>query len=216
MSFPISSTTAFIDSQSTHVVFLVGLYCTFTKNLTLSINPGTLTSTTGAITVNVGSSVSVANITILSIIYNPSIGQYLSNSGILNYKKFTNQYYNLFNNFVPIYYALTGINTLTLTGTSLNNFQYDLEIVNSTILQASANNIFDVLGISYVTIGAVTNSICSPCNNYIYSGQCLDSCPTSTYPYTFTDSGKACLTCDARVGQIINSLGNGCSCLPGY
>lgn len=194
---------------------MVGVYSNFSKNLTISLYPGALTSTTGSLSVFVGANIAVANISILSVIYNPYLGQYLSSSGTLNYKSFSNQYYNLFNNFIPIYYVMIGLNSITLTGQNLNNFQYSL-VINSTILQASSNNVFDFLGISFVTIGVVTSAVCSPCNNFIYSGNCVDVCPASTFAYTFSDSGKACLSCDSRVGQIINSLANGCNCLPGY
>jgi hypothetical protein len=198
------------------VVFLVGLYSNYTKNLTISASPGALTPTSASIVVSVGSNVSVTNISVLSVIYNPSLGQYLSNSGTVTYRAFSSQYYNLFNNFIPIYYALTGLNSFTLTAASLSAFQYDLEIVNSSILQASATSIYDLFGISYATIGAVTSTVCSPCNNYVYNGNCVNACPTATYPFVFADSGRACLACDAHVGQILNSLANGCDCLPGY
>ena len=50
----------------------------------------------------------------------------------------------------------------------------------------------------------------------MYSGTCIDSCGADTYAFTFSSGGKACLTCDAIVGQIMNSLTTGCNCLPGY
>lgn len=122
VSFSLNNSNAMIDPQSTHIVFLVGIYSTFARNLTISIYVGPLTSTTGNIIVFVGRNITVTNISMISVIYNPSIGQFLSNSGTLSYKTFSNQYYNLFNNFVPIYYLLTGINSISLTGPSLNNF----------------------------------------------------------------------------------------------
>ena len=111
---------------------------------------------------------------------------------------------------------LAGINSLILTGANLNNFQYSIDVINSTILQSSSTNTYDSFGVSYATIGVETRSVCSPCNNFIYNGNCVASCPPSTYPFTFADSGKACLSCDSRVGQILNSLANGCNCLPGF
>jgi hypothetical protein len=215
-SFTIEAPSALIDSKSTHVTFLAGIYSSFESNLSISIYPGPVSSTAGSVIVYVGSKVTVNNITVISVIYNPAIGQFLSSTGTLSYKTVTNQFFNLFNNILPIYYILTGINSFTLTGNNANNFQFNLQVVNSTILQSSSTVSFDFLGISYVTIGAVTNSVCSPCNNFISNGQCMDSCPSLTYPYTFADNGKACLSCDFRVGQILNTLGNGCNCLPGF
>lgn len=58
--------------------------------------------------------------------------------------------------------------------------------------------------------------MCSPCDNYVYSGTCIDTCSGETYALTFSTGGKACLTCDRVVGQIMNSLKTGCNCLPGY
>lgn len=215
-TFSIDGSSSLIDSQSTHVTFLAGIYSTFTNNLTVSIYPGQVSATSGSVIVFTGSNVTITNITVISVIYNPAVGQFLSTTGTLSYKTFTNQFFNLFNNFLPIYYILTGINSFTLTGTNANTFQFNLQVVNSTILQSSSTVSFDVLGISYVTIGVVTNAVCSPCNNFISNGICADTCPSLTFPFTFTDSGKACLSCDFRVGQILNSLGNGCNCLPGF
>lgn len=214
MNFAITSPLAGVDAQSTHILLIVGLYCTFTQNLTISIAPGSLSSTTASIALNVSASVTVTNITLLSVIYNPNVGQFLSNNGVLNYKTFTGQYFNLFNNFMPIYYVLTGVSSF-----SINNPQslaFHLQVINSTVLSASSSVVFDQIGISYLTIGAPTESVCSPCNNYVYSGTCIDSCPANTYAYTFPLGGKACLICDAIVGQIMNSLSTGCNCLPGY
>ena len=118
----------------------------------------------------VGDNVTITNITVTSVIYNPAIGQFLSSTGTLSYKTVTNQFFNLIDNILPIYYILTGVNSFTLTGNNANNFQFDLQVVNSTILQSNSMVSFDFFGISYVTIGVATNSVCSPCNNYISNG----------------------------------------------
>jgi hypothetical protein len=65
--------------------------------LTISVNPGSLTSTKAAISIFAGANVRISNITVLSVIYNPKLGQYLSSSGVLNYKTFKNQFFNIFN-----------------------------------------------------------------------------------------------------------------------
>lgn len=44
----------------------------------------------------------------------------------------------------------------------------------------------------------------------------MSTCPSSTYPFIYQDNGKACLSCYSSVGQQLNDLANGCSCLPGY
>ena len=33
---------------------------------------------------------------------------------------------------------------------------------------------------------------------------------------TYQEGGKACLTCSSLVGQMLNDLKNGCSCIPGF
>lgn len=204
-----------MDSQSTHVLFIVGLYCTFVQNLSISVATGDLSSSSASLSLNVSNSVTITNITLLSVIYNPKVGQFLSNNGVLNYKTLTNnQYFNLFNNFMPIYYVLTGISSFSIN--SPQSFSYFLQVINATVLEVSSGSSFDQIGIAYLTIGAQTESVCSPCDNYVYSGTCIDTCPAEAYAFTFSTGGKACLTCDATVGQIMNSLKTGCNCLPGY
>jgi hypothetical protein len=198
------------------VLFIVGLYSTYNQNLTLKASPGALTTSTASVSVTIGAGVSVSNITLLSVIYNSNSGQFLSNSGTLSYKSFSSQYFNLYNNFMPIYYVLAGVNSFSITGANLALFDYKLDVINSTLLQSTSTSSFDQFGVSYLTLGTPTAAVCSPCNNFIYNGNCVDSCPSETYPFNFAAGGKACLVCDSLVGQMLNSLANGCSCIPGF
>ncbi len=180
--------------------------------MAISVNGTSLSASTAFIVISVGARVSVTNISILSIIYNPTNGQFVSNSGTLGYKSFTSQYFNLFNNFVPIYYVITGINSFTFN----TIFSYKLSLINSSVLYSSSTNTFSSISISYFTIGAPMKTVCGDCDNYVYNGNCLNECTSPAYPFIFPDGGKACLICDPIVGQMLNSLAKGCSCLPGY
>lgn len=133
LTFQIGNALAGVDAQSTHMVFIVGLYCTYVQNLSISAATGPLSSNSASISLNVSNSVTITNISLLSVIYNPKVGQFLSNNGVLNYKTLTNnQYFNLFNNFMPIYYVLTGVSSFSIN--SPQTFSYFLQVINATVL----------------------------------------------------------------------------------
>jgi hypothetical protein len=113
-----------------------------------------------------GSNVYLTNISLISIIYNPSAAQFLSSSGTLNYKNFRGQYFNLYTKFMPIYYSLIGFSSFSLTGSNLASFNFKLEIVNSSLLNSTSNNQFDFINLNYITVGISMSKICDPCANF--------------------------------------------------
>lgn len=123
-SFSLNNAPVSIDSKSTHIPYIVGIYSNFTNNITLSVSPVSLGANTATLSVNIGNNMFVTNISIISVIFNPNLGQFLSNSGKVSYKSFSTQYYNLFSNFLPLYYVMVGINGFSLTGTNLLQFSY--------------------------------------------------------------------------------------------
>lgn len=201
---PPNNNEALIDSTSSQVNFIVGLYCTILgQNLTLNVSSGTISTAGSSLTVTTGPAF-ITNITILTILYNPNSGQFVSHGGSAHYLSFTSQHINLLKNVIPISYVLMGFNALSLTGTNSAHFQFNLGVVSGFILEATTISKFDSFSFSFITIGANPSSICSPCNNYISDGACADTCPSLSYPYTFSTGGSACLTCSDLVGQRLN------------
>lgn len=118
MNIVYNGTLASIDSSSTQIIFIVGVYSSFTNNFTINTLSGNISSTNATVIIKLGAYTSITNITILSVIYNQNSSQFLSNSGVNNYKQFSNQFFNLYNNFLPIYYVIVGISSFSLAGNS--------------------------------------------------------------------------------------------------
>jgi hypothetical protein len=195
------------------------LYATLIgSNLNLSVTTGPLTPTTATINVANGYSSFITNITISSVIFDPTTSQFLSYGGSATYSTFTQQALNLYNSFVPLYYYLLGTTAIAASGSNANYFGWLLDVTNATVLTLNAPNAatYDKFTASYLTIGALPQTICAQCNNTYISDSCVTQCPVGTYPYTYTAGGQACLECPSLVGLKINDLTTGCSCLPGY
>jgi len=190
------------------------------NNFTVNITAGPINPSTATITVTNGYSSYITNITVTSVIFDPSNSQFLSNGGTIAYQSFTSQSLNLYSNFLPIYYYLVGVNSFSISGDNTRYFGFLMDVTNSTILSLSLPQTaakYDSIGFSYLSVGVQTSTVCSGCgNNFISDSGCVDSCPASTFPYSYPSGGKACLQCSGLVGLKINDLGTGCSCLPGY
>lgn len=186
-----------ITSNAKHVLFIVGIYSALIgNNFTVNVSAGPTTPAAATIAVTNGLGSFITNITICSVIFDGSNSQFLSNAGQVTYKSFSSQFLNLYNNFVPVYYYLVGINSFSITSDSIKYFGY-LMSINSTILslQLPQNNTkYDSIGFAYLSIGAQINTICANCNNnFITDSGCLDICPVNTFPYNYPAGGKACL-----------------------
>lgn len=213
-------TNTTISSNAKHLTFIVGMYCTLlTDNLTVSARSVGINPAFATLQVSNGPGSYLTNITISSVIFDPNSSQFLSYAGQVTYSTFSTQVLNLYNNFLPIYYLLVGMNSIRAEGDNSRLLGYKIEM-NDTVLQLGivrSGTQYASFGFSYITIGIKTADVCGSCGNtYFYNGSCIATCPANTYAKTYTDGGKACPTCSALVGQQINDLGNGCNCLPGY
>lgn len=133
----------------------------------------------------------------MSVIYDPQNSQFLSYSGSISFNNFSQEYLNLYNNFVPIYNYLIGLSGISTSGVNAQYYGYQLDLNATTVLSLSSNPNtaqYDKASFSYFTIGMSTNNICAKCgNNFISNNVCVDICPLLTYQHTFADGGKACL-----------------------
>ena len=69
----------------------------------------------------------------------------------------------------------------------------------------------------YLTIGQKTNNVCNKCNNFIFQEQCVDVCPSFSYPFLgYINGGKSCLTCSPKVHEELNDKKTGCKCISSY
>lgn len=165
-------------------------------NLSISVTPTTLTPATASFTVATGLNTFLTNITISSVIFDPTNSQFMAYGGTVSYSSFYSQTLNLYNSFLPIYYYLVGFNSITATSFNSKQFGYKLEVTNSTILSLNTVKLgitYDTISFSYLTIGVGPVSVCADCNNdYIYES-CTPTCPANTYPYNYPSGGKACL-----------------------
>ncbi len=75
-------------------------------------------------------------------------------------------------------------------------------------MQTFTGQKFDILGVTYLTIGQQPSKICQNCTNqWIDSTSCDASCPNNTYPYTgYANGGKSCLTCSPKLNETINEF----------
>lgn len=140
----------------------------------------------------------IVNITTLSVIFDPDNSQFQSYAGTVTYTSFSTRLLNLYNNFVPIYYYLVGMSSLSASGTASRSLSFSLDInttiLNSTVLQNGVT--YDSFTLSYITIGMPMAQVCGSCNNTFFSdASCSSTCPTGTYDFTYQDNGKACLRC---------------------
>ena len=167
------------------------------NNLTVDVKSGGVNPSFATVMVSTGTTTSLANITVTSIIYDPQNSQFLSYSGVATYTSFSQKYLNIYNSFVPIYNYLLGLSGISATGNNANYYGYHLDLNGTTILNLSSVPIstsYDQASFSYFTIGMPTSTICSECgNNFISDNICVDVCPVLTYQHTFPDKGKACL-----------------------
>ena len=198
----------------------MGIYANITNNnLAVTASSGGVNPSFATILLATGGTTSLINATVTSVIFSPSSSQFLSYAGVVTYTSFQQEYLNLYNSFVPIYYSLVGMSGIVVSGSNARFYGYTTSI-NGTVLSmtaAPATALYEAITFSYLTIGLATAQICANCsNNYISEGSCLAVCPVDTYRHTYTDGGKACLSCPSVVGLKINDLADGCNCLPGY
>lgn len=209
-----------LGNSPQHLVFLVGLYANISNmNLTVSAASGGINPSFATVLLTTGGGTTVINATVSSVIFAPQNSQFLSYAGVVTYQSFQQEYLNLYNSFVPIYYSLVGMSGIVASGSNARFYGYSTSI-NGTVLSltsAPTSALYESITFSYMTIGIATAQVCANCNNdFISAGQCVPVCPVGTYRHTFADGGRACLTCSADVGLKINDLADGCNCLPGY
>ena len=71
-------------------------------------------------------------------------------------------------------------------------------------METYTGNVFNELGIVYLSIGKQPSLVCS-CDKYIQFDGCIDDCPSLSYPYVnYAKGGKTCLTCSAKLNETIN------------
>jgi hypothetical protein len=180
-------------------VFIVGIYATLiSDNFTVSANSAGINPAFATLLVNNGPGTFIVNITMISVIFDPDNSQFLSYAGTVTYTSFSTRLLNLYNNFVPLYYYLVGMASISATGTASRSLTYSLDIsgtiLNSTILQNGVT--YASFGLNYVTIGMPMAQVCGNCNNTFFSdSNCISTCPIGTYRFTYQDNGKACLKC---------------------
>ena len=111
-------------------------------------------------------------------------------------------------------YALFGLARIN------SGFQgnFDFNIDNDMIVSMSNRLPNFAITMSFVIIGAKTNSTCSNCpgEQYMYYDQCYFGCPAGTFKYYYRSGGIACHKCSLKLKQTLEQFGNGCVCLQGY
>jgi hypothetical protein len=74
---------------------------------------------------------------------------------------------------------LFGFSTIAIIGNNLS-ITANLDEVNSIFTIDNMNGFTD-LKLNYFAIGAISSTVCSPCNNFIAIYGCLDVCPNNSY-----------------------------------
>lgn len=106
-------TSAQLGISPTHLVFIVGLDATITGgNFTVEASSQSVNPSLATLAIKTGSTTSLSNITVTSIIYDSQSSQFLSYAGVVTYNTFNKEYLNLYNNFVPIYNYLIGLSAM--------------------------------------------------------------------------------------------------------
>ena len=107
-------------------------------------------------------------------------------------------------NFVPINYYLLGFDRIKLEKN--RKFHLHIEIDSDFIFSARSDSEIEFIRLIYLTIGQKTDNICNECNNFIFNENCIDQCPSSTYPFLgYTNGGKSCLSCSVKMNEKINA-----------
>ena len=65
-----------------------------------------------------------------------------------------------------------------------------------TIASSGVVNNFSII---YISIGVLPSNVCDNCAEGLvaYEKQCVSSCPSGTYAFTYADQGIACRTCSS-------------------
>ena len=178
-------------------MFIVGLYASLLgTNLTLSVTPTAITPATASFSVTNGLNSFLTNITVSSVIFDPSNSQFIAYGGTISYSSFYSQTLNLYNSFLPIYYYLLGLNAISASSFNAQTLGYLLDLTNNTVLSLSTPKLgitYDSIAFSYLTIGAAPVSVCASCNSTFIYDSCIPTCPSNTYPHYYSSGGKACL-----------------------
>ena len=118
-----------IGSNPQHLVYLVGIYANITNNnLSVSASSGGINPSFATVLVATGGTTSLINATIISVIFTPGSSQFLSYAGVVTYRSFQQEYLNLYNSFVPIYYSLVGMSGIVASGSNARFYGYDMTI----------------------------------------------------------------------------------------
>ena len=65
-----------------------------------------------------------------------------------------------------------------------------------TITSSGVVNDFSII---YISIGILPSKICANCaeGSVAHEKECVSSCPSGTYPFTYADKGIACRICSS-------------------
>lgn len=118
-------------------------------------------------------------------------------------------------------FYIFGIKAMKFTLDQMN-FGLSIDIVSQYVMQVTANNKFEKLGINYFGISPNPEEICSECgkNQFIYSegwnNQCVEECSEDTWIKSYKNGGKACVKCPNLLNMTLPRHRQGCDCAPGF
>ena len=177
------SFSSFVDGNIIQLNFITGLRATSASNTYyIDVSNNGATNSSFDVTVAPLGDTSISVIQVSYAIFNLKSSYFASGGGQINNLNYIgSSYKKVHGSFAPIIYILYGFNSIKISKlTSLNiQFYFDSDYVMETYTGQN----FDILGVTYLTIGQHPNQVCQNCTNkWIFSTSCSASCPSNTYP----------------------------------
>lgn len=102
-------------------------------------------------------------------------------------------------------YNFYGFNLLNIEGSLPMSFSSKID--ENFVLTVSSNCVVNDFSIIYISIGVLPAQVCANCaaGSIANDNECVSSCPSGTYPFTYGDKGIACRTCSSQLGFILSN-----------
>jgi hypothetical protein len=102
-------------------------------------------------------------------------------------------------------YTFYGFNLLSIEGSLPMSFSSKID--ENFVLSISSSCVVNDFSIIYISIGVLPAQVCANCaaGSIANDNECVSSCPSGTYPFTYGDKGIACRTCSSQLGFILSN-----------
>lgn len=176
------------------------------NTLQISANPSNLQGTKMTVTVLVGASTSLKRIWLSWLAFSPTSASFGSYGGQFSQSKYSGtSNSDISNSLYQTPYIFHGFNLVSLSDSQPLSLTSSVD--SNLVLTVTASRVIDDFSIVYIAVGVQPSKHCSQCGSGLIANgnNCVSSCDSGSYTYTYKDGGVACRTCSSKLKQVLSN-----------